>query len=205
MTKTRFSLGIAVLLFGLLCCSGFVLFKKLKPAKKIIPETGTGVWDFNPAHIAAAKKNGCGFIDSKAKLDKLKQKGKLVEVISSKDFFIQHLTHSCPFLVPKAKLVLHQLGKKFVQETGCRFVVTSLTRTLAQQKSLGGNNVNAAKKSAHCYGTTVDISYIQFEGQPRAAVNPEQALEQLLVAARGRGEVLVVKEQRQKCFHITIR
>jgi hypothetical protein len=71
-------------------------------------------------------------------------------------------------------------------------VVTYLTRTLKQQQSLSGNNINAARNSAHCYGTAIDISCIQFEGQARAAVDPERILEQILVRARKRGYVLVV-------------
>jgi hypothetical protein len=204
MTKTRFSLGISVLLFGLLCWDGLALFKK-QPKRKVNAVNVVGVWDYNPAHLSAAKRGGCGFIESKTQLEQLKRNGKLVEVVSGPEFFIQHLTHSSPYLVPKAKEVFQKLGSDFVEATGCRFVITSLTRTLKQQQALSGNNINAAKESAHCYGTTIDISYIQFEGQARAAVNPEQVLEQLLVLARNRGDVLLVKEQRQKCFHITIR
>ena len=196
MVKTRFSLGISVLLFGLLCLDGLVLYKKLRP-RKAEAFNVVGVWDYNPAHLSAAKRLGCGFVESKTQLEQLKRNGELV--------FIQQLTHSSPCLVPKAKEVFQKLGSDFVEASGCRFVITSLTRTLRQQQALSGNNINAARESAHCYGTTIDISYIQFEGQARAAVNPEQVLEQLLVSARNRGDVLLVKEQRQKCFHITIR
>jgi|688.fasta_scaffold192772_3 hypothetical protein len=204
MTKTRFSLGISVLLFGLLFLNGLVLYKKLRPRKAEPFNVGIA-WDYNSAHLAAAKRRGCGFIESTAKLEQLKRKGKLVEIVSCRNFLIQHLTHSSPYLVPKAKEVFQKLGAEFFETTGCRFVITSLTRTFKQQQALSGNNINAARESAHCYGTTLDISYIQFEGQARAEVNPEQILEQLLLSARDRGDVLLVKEQRQKCFHITIQ
>ncbi|MDA0309914.1 MAG: hypothetical protein O3C46_04270, partial [Bacteroidetes bacterium] len=79
MTKTRFSLGISVLLFGLLCWDGLALFKK-QPKRKVNAVNVVGVWDYNPAHLSAAKRGGCGFIESKTQLEQLKRNGKLVEV-----------------------------------------------------------------------------------------------------------------------------
>ncbi len=109
MVKTRFSLGISVLLFGLLFLDGLVLYKKLRP-RKAEAFNVVGVWDYNPAHLSAAKRLGCGFIESKTQLEQLKRNGELVEVVSGPEFFIQQLTHSSPCLVPKAKDVFQKLG-----------------------------------------------------------------------------------------------
>ena len=43
--------------------------------------------------------------------------------------------------------------------------MTSVLRTDADIKSLSRTNVNASKRSVHCYGTTFDITYVRYHSE----------------------------------------
>lgn len=94
----------------------------------------------------------------------------LVPIDSSGQYWIvRELDHSEPLVTPATLELLREIGRRFhgrLQAEGLppyRFEVTSALRTAASQASLRGDNPNAAPgRSAHEYGTTIDITYAAF-------------------------------------------
>jgi hypothetical protein len=94
----------------------------------------------------------------------------LVPIDSSGRYWIvRELDHSEPLVTPAALELLQEIGRRFhdrLEAEGLpayRFEVTSALRTAASQASLRRDNPNAAPgRSAHEYGTTIDITYAAF-------------------------------------------
>ena len=122
--------------------------------------------DLNDAHLAAAKKIGVKPLKNREAAEKLG--GKVVEIKSGKLYQVDSLTHSIPFLVPKASALLDSIGANFLDSLESKglnpnqIIVTSVLRTQDDVKRLGKRNVNASQNSAHVYGTTFDITYKRF-------------------------------------------
>jgi hypothetical protein len=88
--------------------------------------------------------------------------------------------------------------------------VSSVLRTDADVKKLSRSNINASKRSVHCYGTTVDISYKRFvkhddEGKDASTVHLKAVLAEVLRDLKKSGRCYVKHEVKQACFHITVR
>jgi hypothetical protein len=67
-------------------------------------------------------------------------------------------------------------------------------------------NTNAAKdESSHCYGVSFDISYIRYNGKREWDYERTQKLEAILAKMQEDGEIYVLKERKQSCFHISVR
>src|SRR5690606_38775559 len=116
-------------------------------------------------HLKAAKSHGIKNLKDKKVLDRYVSQGKLVKVKQrGYGYRLDKFTHSHPYLVPKANRVLSEIAREFVKKSGQNFfVVTSLTRTKADQNRLRRVNVNASSNdSSHCFGAAIDISYIRF-------------------------------------------
>lgn len=159
-------------------------------------------------HLNAAKSHKIDLIQNKKQLDKQVKKKKLERVATKlKGFYLHDLTHSHPYLTPKAKEILRDIAYNFYKKSDHQnFAVTSLTRTASDQDRLRSVNSNASiNESAHSYGSTFDISYVRFnsKNQPNKAL--EKKLEDLLKLFRSTGKIYYVKEQKMKCFHITVR
>ncbi|HUG01360.1 MAG TPA: DUF5715 family protein [Longimicrobiales bacterium] len=94
----------------------------------------------------------------------------LVELpASSRYWIVRELDHSEPQLTPSALALLEEIGTRFQERLRSmglppyRFEVTSALRTPEDQIRLRADNPNAAAgRSAHEYGTTVDIAYVAF-------------------------------------------
>lgn len=139
----------------------------------------------------------------------------LVKVTSCKDFYVENLTHSRPYLIPKAHAMLHEIGRRFcdtLQSRGggdYRIRVTSVLRTPESVKKLRRSNKNATDSSVHQLGTTIDISYARFaadsDKKPRSAYDLKAILAEVLLAMRQEGKCWVKYEHKQPCFHITVR
>lgn len=190
--------------------------------------------DENPVHIEAAQRFGIVPIADSA--SRAKALDAMVEIFTCDRYKVDSLEHSIPYLVPEAKDLLDDLGADFAETLKAhhlppyKFIITSVTRTLAQRDELSGKNVNAAKESSHCYGTTIDISWRRFdpiskqaealkegsnimlpEGSSTKADGSEdkteelkRALASLLHQYRAAGRCLVKYERKQACFHITV-
>ncbi len=171
--------------------------------------------DKNDVHLRAAKKNGIEVVKSRAHAETLKHK--LEKIESNKLYKVENLTHSIPYLVPKAKSMLDEIGQSFqdsLKSKGVgsyKIVVTSVLRSNEDVHKLRKVNVNATSNSAHRHGTTIDIGYYRFERTDNFypyEIPKEQLkiiLAEVLRDLKKQGKVYVKYEVKQGCFHITVR
>lgn len=141
----------------------------------------------------------------------------LREVKTCKNYVVDDLTHSIPYLVPGAKKELDAIGEGFAEilaRNGMphyRFCVSSVLRTQDDVKKLRkSGNINSTENSAHCYGTTFDIAYARYDKVTETAdYTPEDNLKlvlaQVLLNEQRAGNIYVKYEWKQCCFHITSR
>lgn len=174
--------------------------------------------DLNDTHLTAASKIG---IEPLASRDGIPSASKKLYLVGgpmryNEPFVIDELKHSSPFLVKEARDLLHVIGRNFqdsLERKGLpaySIIVSSVLRTDADVKSLSRSNVNASKRSVHCYGTTVDVLYRRFEkhddeGPDAKEVALKAVLAEVLRDLREEGRCYVKYEIKQACFHITAR
>ena len=174
--------------------------------------------DLNDLHLEAAKRIGVAPLQNRAAAEKLGKK--VVEIKSGDLYQVDSLTHSIPFLVPKASALLDSIGANFLDSLESKglnpnqVIVTSVLRTFDDVKRLGKRNVNASKNSAHVYGTTFDITYKRFhkvedpDGRPMQDVRADTlklVLSEVLRDLKKKEKCYVKYELKQACFHITAR
>lgn len=169
--------------------------------------------DSNYIHWADAEKIGIQPLSDTRSHWRLQRP--LVKIVSCKDFYVEKLSHSQPYLVPEAAAMLHEIGRRFndsLQSRGggdYRIRVTSVLRTPESVGKLRRNNKNAIDSSVHQLGTTVDISYARFAADsdriPRSSADLKALLAEVLLAMRSEGKCWVKHESKQPCFHITAR
>jgi hypothetical protein len=169
--------------------------------------------DLNDTQLAAAKKNGLKKNISAAEAETNKQ---LVKIEDCDYYTIEELTHSIPYLVPKAAKLVEDIGKAFQDSlynrgyhSNHKITVTSVLRTEDNVKQLRKVNVNASENSCHCYGTTVDISYFTFQTPQKGKAAETEKMRQVLMQVvydLWKAERCYVKyEKQQSCLHITVR
>lgn len=172
--------------------------------------------DLNDLHLSSAIRIGINPLSSRAEVEALGDK--LVEVKENDLYGVDSLTHSLPFLVPKASDLLSSVGSNFLdslQSKGLnpnKIVITSILRTKDDVRKLRNRNGNASDKSAHFYATTFDVSYKRYrkieEGRPMQDV-PKDTLKLVLsevLRDLRKAELCYIKyELKQACFHITAR
>ncbi len=168
--------------------------------------------DLNPAHLAVSVPQGISTISD---LASAWNSGKdLCKIESDKYIFIDSLSHSYAYLTPAASNLLYEIGKRFhdtLQERGggsYRLKVTSMLRTGSTVAKLKRVNRNASGESAHCHGTTFDISYSKFicddpDDVHRTFEDLKNLLAEVVNGLREEGRCLVKHERRQACLHIT--
>lgn len=170
--------------------------------------------DMNDAHLGAAQKIGIKPLEKRAAVADVSNK--LVEISGSKSYIVDKLTHSQPFLVPEAAALLAEIGESFQDSlvvhhySPYKIIVTSVLRTDEDVKKLSKRNVNASKRSVHCYGTTFDITYKRFHRLDDDLEEISQAklkavLGEVLSDLKKQGRCYVKHEVKQACFHITTR
>ncbi len=174
--------------------------------------------DLNDVQLATAKKIGIRPMETREDAEEMA--GRLVEIAPCELYDMDSLTHSIPYLVPKASALLDTLGANFLdslENKGLnpnRIIVTSVTRTKDDVKRLRRTNMNASLKSCHFYGTTFDVSWKRFEkvedpdGRPMQDVSADTlklVLSEVLRDLRKADRCYVKYELRQGCFHITAR
>lgn len=138
----------------------------------------------------------------------------VVKVESNDIYKIDNLTHSAPYLVPKAALLLKVIGSNFIDSLrsrggDCNIIkVTSLLRTQQSVKKLRRVNMNAVDTSTHMYGTTFDISYNFFHNTDTTWKIYQGDLKNLLAEVlrdlQKQGKCYVKYEKKTACFHITV-
>lgn len=160
------------------------------------------------AHLQAAKKSGIVPLQGAAHISALLKKKKLSHIYRQNGYTIAKLNYSRPYLTPKSYKVLKQIGNSFYSKSKKKtFTITSVTRTLDDQKRLARVNSNAvtSKLSSHNYGCSFDISYIRFNKKKAPNARLERILEQTLIQYRNQGKIYFIKENREMCFHVTVR
>ncbi len=174
--------------------------------------------DLNDVQLKAAQAIGIPSVKDREAAEELKSR--LVELTETDSYVIDSLTHSIPFLIPKAKELLDLIGAHFLDSLQAKglnpnkLVVTSVLRTEEDVARLRKRNQNASENSTHRHGTTFDLSYWRYvkvpdlRGRPYEDVPPEQlraVLSQVLKDIHDEGLCYVKYERQQNCFHITVR
>jgi len=169
--------------------------------------------DLNDIQLEAARRNGLKnpITTTEAETDR-----HLVHIGPNQYYDVQRLTHSVPYLVPKAAKLLEDMGKAFQDSLfnrgynrNHRFTVTSVLRTDETVRQLRKTNVNSTENSCHCYGTTFDISYFTYStptvGKSASVDKMRQILYQVAYDMKRQGRCYVKYEKKQTCLHITVR
>lgn len=146
---------------------------------------------------------------------------RIVPVQSDHTFEVAEMKHGRPYLTPKAYQMLRSIAREFNSRLkgtdleGARLKVTSLFRTLKDQKDLGRSNVNATKsaEAPHTHGTSIDISYMKFvssEGEQLQLAGCQQVflaetLAEVIEEHRKKDKLLfATRERQQACYHLSV-
>lgn len=183
-----------------------------------VPNFGDAFPDQNDVQLTAAENNGVQPVaDQEAAAA---SKSSLVYIGSNPYFYVDRLRSSIPYLVPKASILLQDIGRSFfdsLQIKGIplhKIIVTSVLRSKADVEHLRSHNSNATQNSCHMYGTTFDICYNRYktveppEGPARRQVRNDTlkwVLAEVLNDMRKQNRCYVKYEVKQGCFHITVR
>lgn len=182
-----------------------------------VPHFGNAFPDQNDVQLVAANKYGVKpVLDDK---EAEKRKNELTYVGSNPYFHVDRLRTSIPYLVPRASILLQDIGRNFfdsLQTKGVplhKIIVTSVMRSKADVQRLRTHNQNATENSCHLYGTTFDICYNRYKtveapGEHRRVVTNDTLkwiLSEVLRDMRNQGRCYIKYEKKQGCFHLTTR
>ena len=183
-----------------------------------VPNYQTAFPDSQAVQIVAA--NRWGVRPVKNRDDAEARKKELVYVGESPYYHVDKLSSSIPYLVPRAAVLLQDIGQAFFDSLYVkgvplhRFIVTSVLRTEEDVARLRRFNGNATEKSCHLYGTTFDICYNRYktvedpDGPRRREVRNDSlkyVLSEVLRDMREQGRCYIKYEVKQGCYHMTVR
>ena len=183
-----------------------------------VPSYAAAFPDSNGLQLQAANK--WGVLPVKNRADAEARKKELVYIASSPYYHVDPLRQSIPYLVPRAAVLLQDIGQAFFDSLYIkgvplhRFIVTSVLRTQEDVARLRNFNQNATENSCHLYGTTFDICYNRYEtveppqGPRRRQVRNDTlkyVLSEVLRDMRQQGRCYIKYEVKQGCFHMTVR
>ena len=173
--------------------------------------------DQNDVQLTAAHQWGVKPVaDSTEAAKRIKE---LVYIGSNPYFYVDRLRNSIPYLVPRASVLLQDIGRNFfdsLQIKGIplhKIIVTSVLRSKADVAKLRGKNQNATENSCHLYGTTFDVCYnryktVQAPGERRREVRNDTLkyiLAEVLRDMREQNRCYIKYEVHQGCWHITVK
>lgn len=183
-----------------------------------VPRYDSAFPDLNDVQLISAEKWGVKPVADAN--DAEKRKSELVYVGSSPWFQIDRLKTSAPYLVPRAAVLLHDIGRAFYDSLDVKgvplhkIIVSSVLRTREDIEKLRRYNSNATENSCHLYGTTFDICQNRYKtvedpkGPKRREVTNDTlkwVLSEVLRDFRDQGRCYVKYERKQGCFHVTTR
>ena len=183
-----------------------------------VPDYDKAFPDSQSVQIAAAQKYGVKPV--KDDKDAENRKDELVYIGSSPWYHVDRLSSSSPYLVPRAAVLLQDIGRAFFDSLDAKgvplhkIITTSVLRTKANVQKLRTRNINATENSCHLYGTTVDICYNRYKtvqdpkGPKRREVTNDTLkwiLSEVLRDMRNQGRCYIKYEKKQGCFHLTTR
>ena len=175
--------------------------------------------DIQEVQIEAARKWGVSPVRDREEAEHRRKE--LVYVGANPLYCIDKgMTHSIPYLVPRASHLLSTIGRNFLDSLYIkgvplhRIIVSSVLRTEDDVAKLTSQNGNASTESCHRFGTTFDICYNRYStvsrpGEPeRRAVQNDTlkwVLSEVLRDIREQDLCFIKYEVKQGCFHITVR
>ena len=174
--------------------------------------------DLNDKHLEVAKTVGIRPLEDREEAESMKEK--LTHITDNEFYVVDSLTHSIPYLVPRASALLDTIGSYFLDSLAAKglnpnqVIVTSVLRTQSDVKRLRRRNGNASANSAHCFGATFDVSWKRFkkvedeDGRPLQDVGSDTlklVLSEVLRDLRQAEKCYIKYELKQGCFHITAR
>lgn len=183
-----------------------------------VPDYDKAFPDSQSVQIVAAQKYGVKPV--KDDKDAENRKDELVYIGSSPWYHVDRLSSSSPYLVPRAAVLLQDIGRAFYDSLDAKgvplhkIITTSVLRTKANVQKLRTRNINATENSCHLYGTTMDICYNRYKtvqdpkGPKRREVTNDTLkwiLCEVLRDMRQQGRCYVKYEKKQGCFHLTTR
>ena len=165
-------------------------------------------------HLKAAKAVGLKKLPETR--DDLFEMSDFIEKVKNcRAYSLARMDYSAPYLRPNAKAALGMIGTAFrdsLKSKGLpdyRILVTSILRTRADIDKLQSSNSVAVNNSCHCYGTTFDISYKQYEPlslfRSMSQYDLKKVLGEVLLDQMRDENIYVKHEISQSCFHITSR
>ena len=174
--------------------------------------------DTNAVQLVAANRWGVSPVKNRA--DAESRKRELVYVGANPYYHVDPLYSSIPYLVPRAAVLLQDIGQAFFDSLYVKgvpfhkFIVTSVLRSQDDVVKLRRRNGNATENSCHLYGTTFDICYNRYktvenpDGPSRRMVRNDTlkwVLSEVLRDMREQGRCYIKYEVKQGCFHMTVR
>ena len=174
--------------------------------------------DLNDKHLEVAKAVGIRPLEDREEAESMKEK--LTHITDNEFYVVDSLTHSIPYLVPRASALLDTIGSNFLDSLAAKglnpnqVIVTSVLRTQSDVKRLRRRNGNASANPAHCFGATFDVSWKRFKkvedenGRPLQDVGSDTlklVLSEVLRDLRQAEKCYIKYELKQGCFHITAR
>jgi hypothetical protein len=174
--------------------------------------------DSNDVQLETAKRLGVTAVADRKEAEE--RKSELVYVAASPYYHVDKLKRSIPYLVPKAAVLLNDIGRSFYDSLYVKgiplhqFVVTSVLRSQEDLEMLKQVNRNVSENSCHLLGTTFDIGYNRYKvvddpDHPFAREVGNDTLKwvisEVLRDLRENGRCYVKYEIKQGCFHITVR
>ena len=167
--------------------------------------------DSQSVQIVAAEKWGVRPVKNRE--DAEKRKKELVYVGESPFYHVDQLASSIPYLVPRAAVLLQDIGQAFYDSLYAKgvpfnqLIVTSVLRSMDDVAKLQRHNQNATDRSCHLFGTTFDICYNRYQPvtQPVRDDTLKWVLSEVLRDKRQEGRCFVKYEVKQGCFHMTVR
>lgn len=167
--------------------------------------------DSQSVQIVAAEQWGVQPV--KNRTDAEKRKKELVYVGESPYYHVDRLNSSIPYLVPRAAVLLQDIGQAFYDSLYVKgiplnqLIVTSVLRSMDDVSKLQRYNQNATERSCHLFGTTFDICYNRYHAvsQPVRDDTLKWVLSEVLRDKREEGRCYIKYEVKQGCFHLTVR
>lgn len=168
--------------------------------------------DLNELHLEKARAIGLRKVpETRDDLDTRR----LVRIADSDFLTVEELRYSVPYLTSGAAAELNRIARAFSdslkrkQFPAYKLIVSSVLRTeedVARLRKSG--NPNASDNSAHCYGTTFDITYSRYwrDEETDEFMQPYEltkVLAEVLRDEKQAGRILVKYERKEHCFHIT--
>lgn len=191
--------------------------KEVKSRIYSVPGFEVSFPDQNDVQLIAAAKWGVKPVADSTEASKSKKQ--LVYISANPYFYVDRLRDSSPYLVPRAAVLLQDIGRNFFDSLEVKhiplhkIIVTSVLRTKADVERLQRKNPNAKANSCHLYGTTFDVCYNRYKtveapGEHRWEVRNDTlkwVLAEVMRDMREQNRCYIKYEVNQGCWHITVR